>query len=152
MDFYTTTTQTAPGTVGYYYSSSAFSDNGLYSVDYKQGRIHTQRAIDPNAAGDWAISVTFQYTDYRAEYRIARLLDLDSYKVDITNQTVTILDKEILKYRTLPHSSMDNKGPFYLVNYDYVAETREDIAELGPKFSPILKDYALRIITKGKVV
>lgn len=152
VDFYTTIIQTVPGMVTYYFSSPNFSDNGLYSVDYLLGKIFTQRAVDSGGTGAFTIGATFQFTDFRAEYRIARQLDLDAYEVDITNQRVTILDKEILKHLMLPHGAMDNRKPLYLVNYDYVAETREDISDLGAKFSPVLKDFALRVITKGKAI
>jgi len=152
VDFYTTTTQSAPGTVTYFFASPAFSGNGLYSVDYKLGKIYTQRSINPGGSGAFAMEANFQFTDYRAEYRIARQLDLDSFEVDVTNQTVTILDKEVLRHLQLPRASLDNRAPLYLVNYDYVAETREDISDLQAKFSPVLKDFALRVITKGTVV
>lgn len=149
--FYTTATVSNPGKVTYYYSSPTYANNGLYSVDYALGRIHTQRPINPNA-DTYELKVTYQYTDYRAEYRIARELSLDSYEVDITNQTVTINDNEILKHLQIPKSGSDARGPLYLVNYDYVDQTRENIEELADKFSPVLKDYALRLITKGRVV
>jgi hypothetical protein len=150
--FWTTATATSPGTTTYFFSSSGFASNGLYSVDYHAGRIFTQRSVNPSSDGTYGLTADFQYTDYRAEYKIARLLSRDSYKVDITNATVTILDKEVLKRVSLPHIFLDNRTPLYLINYDYVAETRENITELQPKFSPVLKDFALRIITKGKAL
>lgn len=152
VKFYTTSTVSKPGTITYYYISPLFASNGLYSVNYAHGRIHTQRPINPDNNGSYAIEATFQYTDYRAEYRIARQLDLDSFEVDVTNQTVTILDKEVLKHLQIPRSSLGNKPPLYMVNYDYIAESREDIADLRTRFTPVLKDYALRVITKGKII
>ena len=152
--FYTTETQTSPGTVTYFYASTNFKDNGFYSVDYKHGRIYTQRAIAPTGGtyDTWEIYCDYQYTDYRAEYRIARFVDLDSYEVDMTNRTVTILDKEILKRMQIPLSTYNGHPPLYLINYDYVKETREDISDLQDKFTPVLKDYSLRILTKGRIV
>jgi hypothetical protein len=140
------------GSITYYFSSSNFSDNGLYSIDYKLGKIYTQRPMDIN--GDWNLPVleaNYQFTDYRAEYRIARILKTDNYNVDITNKTVTLKDSEILKYQQIPHSAINNTASFYLVTYDKIVESREGITELKDKFSPVVKDYALRIITKGKI-
>lgn len=150
--FYLDATTYTPGTVTYFYASSNFSESGLYSIDYKLGRIYTQRAVNSGGSSEFDITCSYQYTDYRAEYRIARFLDLDSYEVDISNQRISFLDKEILKYLQVPHSTLDGRTPFYLVNYDYVAETREDISDLGSKFTPVLKDYVLRILTKGNIV
>ena len=152
--FYTASVQTTPGTVTYFYASTNFKDNGLYSVDYRLGRIYTQRAINPTGGSytGWQILADYQYTDYRAEYRIARLLELDSYEVDMTNRTISILDKEILKRMQTPHATLDGHAPLYLVNYDYVEETREDIEDLQDKFTPVLKDYSLKILTKGRAV
>lgn len=149
--FHTTTTQETPGTITYYYAGPGYSNSGLFSVDYQNGRIHLQREIDPDNEGDWTLFVDYQYTDFRAEYKIARLLDSDTYDIDITRQTVTFKDSEILKFLQIPHSGILNISPYYLINYDYVAETRENITELQTRFSPVIKDYALRVLTKGTV-
>lgn len=153
VSFFTTSVQTNPGKVTYFYASSNFSNTGVYSVDYKLGRIYTQRPINPTGTLIvWGITADYQYTDYRAEYRIARFMPTENYKVDITNNTITFKDSAILKHLQTPHSGMDSRPPLYLVNYDYVDETREDIGDLADKFSPVLKDYSLRILTKGSVI
>lgn len=143
-----------PGKVTYYYVSPNFAENGLYSVDYKLGRIYTQRPIDPLGSGAWELQLNYEYTDYRAEYRIARLIDTKAYQVDVTNNTITFKDSEMLKFMNIPHDGGQGRFPllpFYLVNYDYVSETREDIDELRDLFSPVVKDYAIRILTKGNI-
>lgn len=142
-----------PGKMTYYYTAPNFTDSGLYSVDYKLGKIYTQRPLNPN--GTWAapvvLTATYQYIDFRAEYRIARILDNESYDVDITEKTVTFKDNEILRFQQLPHSVTNTTSPFYIVTYDRIVESREGIAELKEKFSPVVKDYALRILTKGNI-
>lgn len=164
---YTTVTVNTPGTITYYYNSPNFADNGLYSVDYNNGRIFTQRKInnadnaaldavtDPNFAtfnpALLTITASYQYTDFRAQYRIARLLNTAAYEVDVTNQTVTISDEEVLRFQAIPKGSLKETNPVYLVNYEYVAETRENITGLRDLFSPVLKDYALKILTKRKL-
>jgi hypothetical protein len=137
----------SPGKITYFYDSPSFSDNGLYSVDYKNGKIYVQRSMGIG----WTLQVTYDHIDLRAEYRIARLLDPRGYDIDIVNQTVTFKDSEILKYFNIPHGSISSRAPTYLVNYDYVGETRESVEELKDSFSPTIKDYALRVLTKGKI-
>jgi hypothetical protein len=148
---YTTINVANPGSITYFYVSPVYKDNGLYSIDYQNGKVYTQRPLDPNNTGNWILNVTFDYTDYRAEYRIARLLDFKSYDVDVVNKTITIKDSEILKWKQIPFSSINDPSRFYLVNYDYIAATRENITELKNSFTPVIKDYALRILTKGKI-
>jgi len=142
-----TTVPDSFGTVTYYYRSPSFKDEGLYSVNYPHGKIHTQRQLDSN----WTASVKYEYSDYRAEYYIARLLNPKDYQVDIVNKAVKILDSEIYQRAMLPSKRPDGFPPQYLVNYDYVAETREDIEGLRDYFSPVLKDYSLKVLLKGRI-
>lgn len=136
------------GTVTYFYINPKYSDDGLYSVDYANGRIYTQR---PTVTG-WALTATYQYTDYRAEYKIARVLDPKFYDVDETTRLITIKDEEILKHNILPRGISPQQSLYYQVNYDYVAETREDILALRDFFSPSIKDYVIKVITKSNLI
>ncbi len=133
-----------PGTISYYYTNPNYVDNGLYSVNYKHGIIYTQRGMQ----NTWTLKATYGYTDYKAEYRIARELDSQFYEVDIVNNIVSIKDEEILKRQNFPGVV----GSFYQVNYDYIEEVKEGITELKPFFTPVLKDYNLRVITKDKLI
>lgn len=143
-----TVTGSSSGTITYYYTNPRFTDNGLYSVDYVHGRIYTQRTTTTG----WVLTADYQYTDYRALYKIARVLDPQYYDVDVTNQTITIKDEEILRHNIIPRELLPNQSLFYQLNYDYVAQTREDIGELQPYFSPMIKDYVLKIITKSNLI
>jgi len=137
------------GTVTYYYDNPSYNDNGLFSIDYENGRIFTQRSI---LSAGWRLLVSYQYTDYRARYKIARLLDPDDYVVDITNSTVTITDREYMNQLMIPKSGLHGKSSFYLVNYEYVKETREDIQSLRDYFTPVIKDYMLKVLTKDRIL
>ncbi len=136
------------GTVTYFYNNPKFADDGLYSVDYRHGRIFTQRPMD----SAWNLRATYQYTDYRAEYKIARLLDKKFYGVDETTRTVTIKDEEILKHNIIHRDLPLKQTLYYQVNYDYVAQTREDILALRDFFSPVIKDYVIKVITKSNLI
>ena len=125
------------------FGQQILSNVGLYSVDYKKGKVYTTKIFQAT----WTLKVNYSYTDYRAEYRIFRPLDSTSYSVDLINRTVTIKDSEVLKRAQILHGGND----FYIVNYDYVSETREDVESLKESFSPMIKDYSLKIITKGNI-
>lgn len=136
------------GTVLYWHNPTSYTSEGLYSVDYKKGIVYTQRVV----ANTYIVTASYEYTDYRAEYRIARLVDPKNYKVDILARKITIKDEEVFQRASLPYRRPDGVSAQYLVSYDYVAETREDVQDLKDYFSPILKDYALKIITKGRLL
>lgn len=123
-------------------------DAGLYSIDYQKGRFFTQRPLDATITD---IKVDYEYVDYRAKYYIARLIDPKHYEVDIVNQTIVLSDNEIMRRALIPHKRLDGQPPYYLVNYDYIKETREDVEALQPFYSPIVKDYALKVLTKGRI-
>ena len=122
-------------------------------VYQEQGAHHSERMAHPLSENRLPDTISnYQYTNFEAEYKIARFLEEDSYDIDITNQTISIKDKEIFKHINTPRSSVDGRTPIYLINYDYVDETRESIIDLKTKFTPVLKDYMLRILTKGSVI
>jgi len=137
------------GNVTYYYDNPNYNDNGLFSVDYENGRIFSQRSV---ASASWRLLISYQYTDYRVQYKIARMLDPDDYEVDITNSTVTITDREYMKQLMIPKSGLHGRSNFYLVNYEYVKETREDIESLRDYFTPVIKDYMLKVLTKDRIL
>lgn len=136
------------GTISYFYQDPNFKDAGLFAVDYSLGRVYLQR---PLLAGDWSLTAGYQYTNFQAEYKIARVLDPLYYDIDVQNKTIVIKDEEILTINVLPRASLQSDTIYYQVNYDYVQETREDIADLKNYFSPLVKDYALKILTKSNI-
>jgi len=149
----------SPGKVFYYSTDPDSIPDGAYSVDYKRGEVHCQRLIP-----ETGYSLDFNYADYIIRYNIAREVpevdwELDSsagafqIEGDVLSQkaTVTILPNEILRKAKSP--SLVGNGLFiptvYQVNYQYIDVIRQNITDLAPYFSPVLKDYALQIITKG---
>jgi hypothetical protein len=143
--------ETNTGTMSYWYQNPDFDTEGLYSVDNSLGRVYLQRSLDPNNTGAWSLKVDYNFVDFRAEYAIARRLDEIDYDVDITTNEIAIKDREVLGFLVIPKGGLAEKVPYYVVNYDYVAETREDIGQLKDFFSPIVKDYALKVLTKGRI-
>jgi len=131
------------GIITYFYVASQ-ADKGVYSVEYENGRIYTQR---PTVSG-WFITANYQYTDYRVKHKIVRRVDPDHYEVDYEKDIVTIKDEEILKRELFPDTGLSH----YQISYDSIVESREDIAELRDYFTPVLKDYNLKILTKDSLV
>jgi len=129
-------------TINYYVSNPDYGSDGLYSVDYAKGEIHTQRAMN----SDWSISVDYEYTNYKIKYEIARKVESDFFTVK--NDIVTISDKEILSKSLLPGIDSAN----YQISYDYIEGVTRDLSELKDYFTPVLKDYMLKVITKGNLI
>jgi len=66
---------------------------------------------------------------------------------------ITIEDREILtNIRTPQQITATGGSKFYQAAYKYVKSSRADVSELEPFFSPVLKDYALKVITKSRLV
>ena len=142
---------TKTGTVNYFSPSPNYSSNGLYSVDYKKGIIYTQRPMDPSAQTDWSLLISYEFADFKAQYRVARLLPNTAYDIDFFRKTLTLNATEILRHVELPRSFY-GKPPFYLVNYDIITENRESVEELTEFYTPVIKDYALKLITKDRLL
>ncbi len=132
----------SPGSVSYYMNSTSQLMVGAYSVDYVDGVIHTQVPTPANCV------VAYEYSDYYMHYNIARLVDEQDWTLDLTNKRIALKPREIARRAALAQSNASTQGT-YQISYKYIATVRQDIAELAPYFSPVLKDFALEIITKG---
>ena len=137
-----------PGYVSYYFVDPQADLIGRYSVDTEKGEVYFH---DPTGAADY---VTYEYTHYIAKYPIAREVDTTDWTHDKTTNKITIKDKEILKNMRVPQASSTSTTAtkYYQVSYDRVKSSRDDLAELEPYFSPVLKDYALKIITASRMI
>jgi hypothetical protein len=135
-----------PGNVRYFYENPNANLTGVYSVNYGPGEMYTYNQTDsPND-----ITMTYQYTDYRATYNVAREISSTDWDLDTSNNTVTIADREILRNNKIPQ--VEDGTKYYQASYEHIAKPRDDIDELEPFFSPVLKSYALKVITASKLV
>lgn len=144
VSVYTSAAVANPGTVSYYFTNPNATLTGRYSIKYDTGEVFTYTATSAST------TVDYQYTDYRVKYPIAREVPSTDYEVDTTNKKVTIKDREIKKFNRLTQLADNNK--YYQVSYDYLVEARVDVSELEPFFSPLLRDYSLKIITKNRLL
>jgi len=137
-----------PGVVTYSYVNPQAVLTGRYSVNYETGEVFSYEATPSN------ITVDYEYTDYRAKYDIARLVSTDDWEFDSSTDKITIKDREILKnIRTPQQTGQHTEGSkFYQASYQYVKSTRANVSDLEPFFSPVLKDYALKVVTKSRLV
>ncbi len=139
-------TITDTGKVNYYIQDGAQNKGGAYCIDYSRGVVHVQT----DRATPAGCTVSYEYSDYFIHYNIARVVDKADWYIDPVAKKITLKPAEITRKASLSqaisNSSVVNSS--YQVSYKYIARVRQDIAELAPYFSPVLKDYALEIITR----
>lgn len=140
-----------PGVVNYYYVDPRASLTGRYSINYKTGEVFLHDALTG------PVTVDYEYTNIRAKYNIARLVPSDDWEFNSKDKKIVIKDREILKNMRTPQALSEGTigtsvSKYYQVSYQYVAATRAKASELEPFFSPTLKDYALKVITKSRLV
>lgn len=135
-----------PGTVSYYYADPTKDNTGKYSINYDTGEVFT---YDQTQAATYT---AYQYTDFRVKYPIAREIPTADFEVDVQNKKLTLKDREILLSQRIPqYTATGTRDKYYQVSYKYQSDGREDLNSLEPYFSPVLKDYALKIMTKGRM-
>lgn len=94
-----------------------------------------------------SITFTYEWANFQMKYPIGRSLKYGiDYSVDVPNKQISINDNEFLGSAMIAHATKSGKTGYYLVNYDYVSETREGIEELKDYFTPVVKDYVLKIL------
>ncbi len=131
------------GTVRYYYNDLMKSSSGLYSVNYKTGEVYTALTV---GAG---ITANYDYTHYIVKYKISR--NITDFVFDSSENKLTISEKEILDRLNVAKQD-STQTDFYQVSYDKIKDNREELQALAPYFSPILRDYALKIILESNLV
>jgi hypothetical protein len=138
----------SPGSVIYYYDNPQADFTGYYSINYNTGEVFTF-----NSTPSPSIQIRYKYTNYKARYNIARLVDSDDWSFEASSKKITIKDREILRGIQIPQDAgQSTSSKFYQVVYDYVQDTRANVKELEPFFSPILKEYALKVITRSNLI
>ena len=117
---------------------------GTYSINYTTGEVYCKT---PTSGG----TVNFEYTLYDFIYDVARIVPSTDWTYDQKKNTVTLKDREILKNLQIPSTGTGAGAKYYEVAYRYVKSLRDGIIQIEPFFTPILKDYAMKIIVKGKL-
>lgn len=148
VEVYTDAAVTNPGSVTYFYQDPTVDPSGRYSVDYELGNVYTND-LTPSGIG-----MDYEYAKFEISYPIARGVPSEDVEVNDEEATVTLSDREVLR-RAQISSAVDKETlsrDTYQILYNFVEENREDLTELEPYFSPILKDYVLRILTKGNLL
>ena len=115
--------------------------DGYYSVDYRNAILY----VAPGNLTAKGVTVSFKYTHFLACYNIGKFMSEDSYSVDTNTQVVSVSEREILKLWGDREADVSNKRLIKAI-YDYVQTTRESIEELEPYFTPIVRDYVLRVL------
>jgi len=138
-----------PGYVDYYYNDPQANVDGRYSVNSENGEVFLH---DKTGAVD---KVVYEYTNYVIRYPIARPVEPTDWTLDKRTNQITIKDREILKnmrQAQAPGRGLEATSKYYQVSYNYVSQDRANLAELKVYFSPILRDYALKVITGARLI
>jgi hypothetical protein len=118
--------------------------SGYYSVDYANGKLYLEDRIDAGASGN----LEFQYTTMYACYNAARVVDSNEYSVDPVSKTISISNREILRVWGSLEPALKKEALLKIV-YKYISKTRESLTELEPYFTPIVREYALKVLCEG---
>lgn len=116
--------------------------SGYYSIDYKNAILYVAPGDLTDATPG---TVSFKYTHFLACYNVGEFMPEDSYTVDVDAQVVSVSEREVLKLWGDKEAEVSNKRLIKII-YDYVQTTRESIEELEPYFTPIVKDYVVKIL------
>lgn len=134
------------GDVNYFTLDPSKRVAGKYSVDYERGAIYLEREVPIED-----IQISYSYTEYYIKYNIARILKAEDWVYNPATNTITINSSETLSRARIPTLSGTNstRPNTYQVNYKYIAKVRKNIELLKEYFTPILKEYALQIVTSN---
>lgn len=117
---------------------------GYYTVDYKKGIIYLYTPVSNS------VIIEYNKTNYYAEYNIAVEVEKEKYKIDEENNQIILTDKYVIQTfsNSINNTTLRN---LFKVDYDFIVELTQNPRELEPYFTPLLKDYALAILTKGQL-
>jgi hypothetical protein len=127
-----------------YFANIINNNRGLFSVDYQNGVVYTQRPFDST----WVLNTSYEYTDFRVKYEIAREVP---FTYDSVNQLVILSDSEVVNKLKLPRGTNVDRLT-YQVMYDFISTQQSQISPLKQYFSPIVKDYSLKVLTKSQLI
>jgi len=147
VEVYVGQTYEDPGEINYYYRDYQINRAGRYSVNYETGEVYCVERPGIN------VTVDYEYTDYRVKYDIARLVNADDWDHDNDTNKITIKDREIMKNLAVRQTGAEGAAKrYYQVSYQYIEEPRDNVTNLEPYFTPVLKDYALKVVTKSRLI
>lgn len=132
------------GNVSYYYQNQSKQTNGLYSVNYNTGEVFTSVNTNSNS------TCTYQYVNYIVAYPIARQITSDNFTFN--SGILTLSEREILTRIDLNSTVGSTQSNFYQVVFDSFVDNQINVSDLEPFFTPILKDYAIKIIPEGALL
>lgn len=132
------------GSATYYFADPQAVLKGRYSINYPEGDIHFH-----NTTGA-ADTVSYRYTDYRIHYPISRLINKSDWSFNSSTNKVQLKGREILLSQ-LVNKTSTGKARYYQASYKYIVSNRTDLAALESYFTPILKGYGLKVLTKSRL-
>ena len=119
-------------TATYAFASGEAPGNGAYSVNYATGLIYCKWTVTDS------VDITYKYSKYQFHYIVAKKIPADDVEVDLEANTIS-LETTRLKKGSIKYS------------YEYVPLSEEELKELAPYFSPIVRDIRFRVLTEGMI-
>jgi len=112
---------------------------GLYTIDYKNGKIYCNFSITDT------LILKYRFSSFFIEYNIAHKIPQSSFTVDYGNKKVLFTDAYI---SDMFSKSLDiaSTRVLYRLDYDYISERSDNLKALESYYTPFLKDYSLKIL------
>ncbi len=115
---------------------------GLFSVDYKNGKIYVRKT--GGITGD--LSVKYRHTSFYAEYNIARMIPKTAY---VINDTQIVFSEAFVVDEFGSALAVGTTRNLYRTEYNFIQETRDNLKELEPFYTPFLRGYTLNILPRS---
>lgn len=117
---------------------SLSSTGGYYSIDYHKGTIYTQLT----QANIDSLSIRYEYSNFEIIYGIAKLVSKDKYVINYTDKEI-FFDNSIMAEIDSISATKQRK---HQISYRYVSKSREDVSLLKDYYTPVIKDYVLKVV------
>ena len=135
----------------YFWKDYRLSIDGRYAVNWKTGEVELAEVM----AGEYEsrFQLTYDYTSYYAKYDVGRGVPDEAWEFDADKNIVTMGDSDKMESLSIPITAHETSASrYYQVSYERVLEPREDVGELEQYFTPVVKDYALKVVTKSRLI
>lgn len=148
------------GKITYYWKDPRLEIDGRYAVNWKTGEVDLAEPCTQDRANRYRI--TYKYTSYYAKYDVCRSVPEDAWKFQVpediwdfdeNENAIVMKDSDRLRSFSVPMTTQDTlPNRYYQVSYERVEQPRADVSELEQFFTPVLKDYALKVVTKSRLI
>jgi hypothetical protein len=139
------------GTITYFWKDPRLEIDGRYAINWKTGEVDLAEPCPEDRESRYQL--TYDYTSYYAKYDIGRGVSDEAWDFNSDDNAVVMKDSDKLASLAIPMTAHETAASrYYQVSYERVQEPRADVGELEQYFTPVLKDYALKVVTKSRLI